>query len=503
MSDTTRDPPNILLIYTDDQPQEWVGCYGGDVLTPNIDRLAAEGRQFTRYYASSPVCSPSRYSALSGRYASRSNRLQRDWPPGGPINIGWQPGIRGEDHTLPATLSNNGYVTGHVGKWHLGMDADVTEIDPEADGRDPDVAASIRENYRTYVSEVEACGFDDVRSLYPRNVFGFELPETMEYHNMDWVTQGALNFLNEHHDERFFLYCAPTLPHDPWEWDQLQADPRITPSGYLDSPPAVQPSRESVIDRVQSSDTATSDPGPAEHAGFMTRENVMVGRAFVSWLDDGIGAILDRLEALGIADDTLVIFTSDHGNRGKFTCYDGGARQPCIARWPGVIEPGTTSDALVSNIDLPPTLFDVASIDPPTDYHFDGRSFSPVLDGSGSYSRESLYLEITTERAVVTDDGLKYIAVRYPPEIQAAVDNGERYSHHCVELGPDEPARYAADEDFPAYFDQDQLYDLTDDPLEQTNLVNEPAYQDDLARLQDHLREYCRELPHQFGEFTD
>jgi len=445
------EPQNVLVIYTDDQPQEWVGSYGGDVLTPNIDRLAEEGVRFDRYYASSPVCSPSRYSALTGRYASRSGRFQRDCPPGSHPNIGWSPGVRGEPHNLAATLSANGYTTGIVGKWHQGIDAETADIDPEADGRDPEVAETIEANYRTYVEEIEDCGFDDARSIFTRNVFGFGLPESMEYHNMEWVTQGALEFIEDNQDDPFFLYMAPTLPHDPWERDQLEADPRITPSGYLEEPPDVQPSREDVVERVESSEKATREPGEAEHAGFMTGENVQVGRTFASWLDDGVGAVLDRLDELGLAEDTLVIFTSDHGNRGKFTCYDGGARQPCIVRWPGVVDPGTTREELVSNVDLAPTLFDILGVDPPEDYHVDGQSFAPLLTGEGGYERDSLFLEITTERAIVTEEGYKYIAVRYPPEIQAEVDEGATYSHDCVEREAGEPARYAADRDFPAY----------------------------------------------------
>ncbi|MFB6217980.1 MAG: sulfatase, partial [Halobacteriaceae archaeon] len=378
----------------------------------------------------------------------------------------------------------------------------VEAVDPDADGRDPEVAETIASNYRTYVTEIESCGFDDARSIFPRNVFGFELPESMEYHNMEWVTQGALDFIETHRDEPFFLFMAPTLPHDPWERDQLRADPRITPSGYLEEPPDVQPPREDVIERVENSERATREPDEAELAGFMTPEKVQVGRTFVSWLDDGIGAVLDRLDELGLAEDTLVIFTSDHGNRGKLTCYDGGARQPCIARWPGVITPGTTRQELVSNIDLVPTIFDIVGVGPPADYHIDGQSFVPLLTGEGDYERDSLFLEITTERAVVTDDGFKYIAVRYPPDIRAEIDDGAKYSHDCVERGENEPARFAADRDFPAYHDRDQLYDLEADPLEQTNLADDPAYRDRLAEMQDLLSVYSRDLPHEFGEFS-
>lgn len=500
MSDT-ENRPNVVVIYTDDQPQEWVGCYGGNVLTPNIDSIAEEGMRFDRYYASSPVCSPSRYSALTGRYASRSERFHENCPPGSYPNIGWGPGVAGETDTLARVLSDHGYTTGFVGKWHQGVDADLASVAPDADGRDPDTAETIRENYEKLVAEVERSGFDDARHVYPANVFGWELPESMERHNMEWVTRGALDFLDDHGDDPFCLVMAPTLTHDPWERKQLESDPRITPAGYLEEPPDVQPSRQSVLSRVAAAPETSQPPTDAEQPAFMSTEEVQIGRAFATWVDDGVGAVLNQLDRLGVADDTLVIFTSDHGNRGKFTCYDAGARQPCLVRWPTELEPSGPCSDLVSNVDIAPTLFDVAGVDPGPDYTLDGRSFAPLVTGDGEYERESLYLEITAERAVVTDDGYKFIAVRHPPEIQAEVDAGRAYQHSGAPVNTD-GVRYGAGSDFPGYFDQDQLYDLVADPHEQHNLVDDPAYADRLDALRDRLREYSAALPHEFGEFT-
>jgi arylsulfatase A-like enzyme len=497
----TSSRPNVLVIYTDDQPQEWVGCYDGNVLTPNIDRIAEEGMRFDRYYASSPVCSPSRYSALTGRYASRSERFQRDCPPGTHPVVGWNAGAAGETNTLASVLSENGYTTGFVGKWHQGVDDDIESVASDADGRDPETAAVIEDNYARLVAQVERCGFDDARHVYPANVFGWELPESMERHNMEWVTQGALDFVDANNDQPFCLMMAPTLPHDPWEREQLESDPHVTPSGYLEERPDVQPSRRSVLRRVNSAPETSRPPTDAEHPDFMSSDEVQMGRAFATWLDDGVGAVLDALEAHGIAENTLVIFTSDHGNKGKFTCYDAGARQPCLVRWPDTLEPSDPCRDLVSNVDLAPTIFDVAGVDPSSEYTLDGRSFAPLITGSGEYQRDSLFLEITTERAVVTDDGYKYIAVRYPPEIQQQVDDGYAYQHRGRPV-THEGARYGADTDFPAYFEQDQLYDLVADPSEQNNLANDSAHADRLEALREEIRAYSADLPHAFGEFT-
>ena len=483
--------PNVVVIYTDDQDPDWVGCYGGDVLTPNIDRIAEEGVRFDRYYASSPVCSPSRYSALTGRYASRSERFQEEFPPDGPVNVGWEPGIRGESATLAGVLSDHGYTTGLVGKYHQGVDADDLEaVEPDADPTDPEIEARLERNYQTVVDIVESNGFDHAASVYDSNVNGMELPAELQHQNMDWVTQGAVEFIENNRDDPFFLFVAPTLTHSPRGEDQLRTDPRATPRGYLDEPPEVQLSRESVLERVHEAGV----DGPVD----------------ATWLDDGVGAILDKLEACGVADETMVVFTSDHGDiEGKFTTYDRGARQPCLVRYPGYTESRGSSDELVSNVDIAPTLFDLAGADPGPDYTVDGRSFLPLVTGEGTYHRESVFLEITTERAVVTDDGYKYIAVRYPPEARDRVDSGERLTHWCVphdEHGERDTDRlshtFGAAEYFPGYFDRDQLYDLDEDPEEQHNLADDPAYADRLEEIRALLREYSADLPHEFGEFT-
>jgi arylsulfatase A-like enzyme len=481
----SHDRPNVVLIYTDDQDPDWVGAYGGDVLTPNIDSLADDGVRFDRYYASSPVCSPSRYSALTGRYASRSDRFQEEFPPGGPVNVGWEPGIRGESSTLPSVISDSGYTTGLVGKFHQGIDEEEFEpIPDDADPTDPAVEARLEQNYQTVIDIVESHGFDHAASVYEGNVAGMELPDELTHQNMDWVTQGAVDFIENNQSDPFFLFMAPTLMHSPRGEDQIRSDPRATPRGYLDEAPDVQPSRESIRRRT---DEAEID-GPVD----------------ATWLDDGVGAVLDTLEECGLAEDTLVIFTSDHGDiEGKFSTYDRGARQPCLARWPAVLDAQDPVTDLVSNVDLAPTLFDLVGVDPGADYTVDGQSFAPVLTGEGEYERESVFLEITTERAVVTDDNWKYIAVRYPPEIQERVDDGERFNHWCVRDDENVHHTFGADEYYPAYFDQDQLYNLDTDPEEQNNLAHDPDYADRLAMMQDLLREYSADLPHEFGEFTD
>jgi len=479
--------PNVILIYTDDMDFEHLSCYGGTMPTPNMDRLAVEGARFTRYYVASPVCTPSRYNALTGRYASRSLRQQKSFPPGGPINIGWEAGVIGEK-ILPQVLQAHGYATGMSGKWHIGLHEEPQDVPIDADPDDPAIRRILRDNYAKAVESVRSCGFDYVAALYGLNPGSgrnppkmFWIPKVLQQHNMEWVTEGAVRFIEENRHRPFFLYMAPTLPHAPPATDSLRSDPRTAPLGYLDATPAIGPSRAELLARVE-------------------RDQLDAKQAAALWVDEHVGVILSRLEELGIADQTAVFLASDNGRNGKFASYDGGARTVLLARWKGQVPAGSVPDRLVSNIDLAPTILEMCGIKPPADLQMDGMSFLPLLRGSPDYRRESVFIEITSERAVVSDDGYKYIAVRFAPEIQKEVDQGRKYAHWGQPI--EESNTMGADKDYPGYFDQDQLYNLKTDPREQVNLASDPAYRDRLSAMKRLMREYSQRMPHQFGEFT-
>jgi arylsulfatase A-like enzyme len=490
------DRPNIVLIYTDDHDLDEIGCYDGVMPTPHMDRLAEEGMQFSRYYVCSAVCSPSRYNALSGACASRSfARTGRKYPAGGPVNIGWEPGIVGEPYSLPQVLQDAGYATGMVGKWHQGTVDRPHFFPADADPDDPDVLRLLAENYDNVERSVKGCGFDYVGAAYINNVDGARqdgsawLPELLRRHNMEWVAAEAINFLESNSDAPFFLYMAPTLVHSPSAIRSLESDPRATPRGYIDIPD-VMPSRESVMQRARASQAATPE-----------RSNLDKAAASI-WLDDGVGAVLDKIDELGLTDNTLVVLASDNGNVAKFSCYDGGARLPMLARWPGVIQPGSTCGQLVSNLDFAPSFFEVAGAEPPAEMTLDGISILTAMRGDPSYRRDSLFLEITTERAVVTDENLKYIAVRYLPEIWDRVQSGERFSHWGKPIA-ESTHTFDADTRYPGYFDSDQLYDLSQDPDEQTNRYEASELSPKIKEMRKLLRDYSAELPHTFGEFTE
>lgn len=495
---TSKKKPNIILIYTDDQAFYELGCYGGNVLTPNIDGLAANGLKFERFYVSSPVCSPSRYSLLTGKYASRSGSLLKSFPAGGPVNMGWESGVGwgpvGSETTLAHILkSKGGYRTGMVGKWMQGFRGAMKKVPADADPSDPQVRKVLEENYDKQVKTVKECGFDYAASVYQTNVGNplgsrdTTLPKALRYHNMEWITEGAIKFIEQSKEQPFFLYMATTLPHGPSSFESLKTDPRFTPSGVLEKAPDVQPSRENVIKRTQNF---------AKKSGQDKFIDKIAGSL---WVDDSIGSLLAKLEELGLTDNTVIIFASDNGKRGKFTCYDAGGRMPLLVSWPSVIKHSSTCNDLVSNVDIAPTILDICGVKITQDMQMDGKSFFNILLGK-PYSRSSLFLEITTERAVVTDDYFKYIAVRYPKEIQQKIDVGEVFTHWCLPISKAHHT-YNAEKDYPSYFDMDQLYNLKNDPKEQNNLASLSEYKSKLETMQTLLKEYCEKLPHTFGEF--
>lgn len=523
--------PNILFILADDLDFDELGVYShrefpsrtgaGEqgftqwregwrayadprMLTPNIDSLAEEGARFDRFYVTSAVCSPSRYSFLTGRYASRSRPFQEKNPAGTEANINWSTSLGPEESNLPKALKSLGYTTGMVGKWHLGFPFErIRRLPRDADPTDFEVAEQLLSNYQTSVDYMEKhFGFDWVRRLYLRNKEAglLGIPDVLRHHNLEWITEGALEFLEEQavRGGPFFLYMSLTIPHGQYDAPFAEfrgANPLATPRGLLDERPQGQPSRESIYERLES-------------RGIDSRN------AMATWMDDSVGAVLDHLEHLGMEENTIVIFTSDHQNRGKFTVMEG-SRVPFLIRWPARIQPGQQIEALSANIDLRPTLVEWAGGDPGASDEVDGRSLAPLFeDPEASGWRDHLLLECNYSRAVVGETW-KYVAHRPPPEARERMDRdwrefartGERRTVHWTgrpnphAAWGEEGIRYVADVDFPHFFDFDQLYNLEVDPFEQVNVADYPQYGEILSRLQEELRKHLQSLPHAFGEF--
>ncbi len=347
-----RRPPNIVFIMSDDQGWNQVGYHAGHYgtpeyyETPHIDRIAREGMYFTDAYSASPVCSPTRASIMTGKNPARLNIT--DFIPGGlyPYAKLISPTIERylplEEKLLPEYMQDQGYVTGHFGKWHLYTDRLFDEpgrfYDPQ---------------YR---------GFDDVllNAKPQRDHDPYDDP-----HRVESITQRSLQFIEQNKNNPFFLYVPHHVPHRP-----LIEEPELIEK-YKNKPGADLPEANPVL------------------------------AAMIERMDSGIGSILDKIDELGLKDNTIVMFFSDNGGLdakaaqdplrgGKAMLFEGGIRVPLCIRWPGVIKPGTHSATPVISDDFFPTMLEMAGYTPDMRER-DGKNLIPLLEGRQSPDREALY----------------------------------------------------------------------------------------------------------------
>lgn len=359
-------PPNIVVFLVDDLGWRDVSLFDERYRTPAVERLAARGMTFTQAYASAPVCTPTRTSLMTGASPARNHitywilrqgqDTSADWeglePP--PWNVdGLQPG----DVTLPGLLRAVGYRTIHVGKAHLGAKGTPGE-DPRALGFDVNIAghgAGAPASYLGAESFAKGTVWDvpGLEDWHGRDVFLTEVLATEAGRAVrESVAEG----------EPFFLHMAPYAVHTP-----ITANERLL-DHYPDLPP--------------------------REAAYAT---------MIESVDEALGSLLDLLDELGVADDTVVVFTSDNGGlsahgrdgephthnaplrSGKGSAYEGGIRVPAVIAWPGHTPPGSRSDVPIITHDLFPTLLDVASVPMPPAHadRVDGRDLVPLLIGEG------------------------------------------------------------------------------------------------------------------------
>ncbi|MFH0758651.1 MAG: arylsulfatase [Bacteroidota bacterium] len=371
--------PNIIFIMADDMGYGDVGCYGQEIIqTPGIDRLAARGIRFTQHYAGNTVCAPSRCALMTGYHMGHAGiRGNKQAEPSGQ----WP--VSDETVTIAEILKEAGYKTGMIGKWGLGTD--VNSGDPLKQGFDfyygylDQVLAHnyfpeylLRNGVREYLdNEVQYLD----TALWHKGLGSYSTKKNTYSH--DLMAAEALTFIRENRGQPFFLYLPFTIPHDNGE----------EPVGE----------RQEVPDYgiYQGEDWTRESKG---YAAMITR------------MDKDIGAILDLLSELDLAENTIVFFTSDNGpvpereytdrfnsngpwRGGKRYLYEGGIRVPLIVAWEGRIAPGTESDHISAFWDFLPTACDLAGTDIPEG--IDGISMLPELTGNEQESHESLYWEFT------------------------------------------------------------------------------------------------------------
>ena len=345
-------PPNILFIFADDLGTTPVGVYGNPYYqTPNIDRLAREGLRFTDAYAACPVCSPTRSALMTGKYPARTHVTDfiagAEFPFARLKQPKWQKFLPLSETTIAEELAARGYATALFGKWHLARGYTGAQSIPEG----PDKQGFAE----TFITHKPDSKHD---------------PEK-DPHGVEAITTHALDFLERHRTKPFFLYLAHNSIHAP-----IMA-PRALVEKHRARPGAGTPDNNPVI------------------------------AAMMEVLDDGIGRVLAKLDALGLRQNTLVIFYSDNGGLlkdgaqtpwrgGKAQLYEGGLRVPLVLRWPGVIAAGRTSNAPVTTVDFFPTFLELTGgakrVTPPAaDASLDGVSLVSLLRGGAAPSREAIY----------------------------------------------------------------------------------------------------------------
>ena len=345
-------PPNVILIFTDDQGTLDLNCYGSkDLFTPNLDALAERGVRFTQFYVASPVCSPSRAALLTGRNPLRA---------GVKTNVSSRPGAPGmpaSEITLAELLKTKGYRTALFGKWHLG---DTPESAPNGQGFDEFFGhkSGCIDNYSHYFYW-QGPPFHD---LWRNEIEVFE----DGVHFTELIVRETNRFIAANKEKPRFIYLARTLPHYPTQ----------APEQF-----------RKIYEKM---------PEPRRSYA-----------ATISYLDDAVGRVASTVDRLGLRENTMIIFLSDHGHsteertgfgggnagefRGaKFSLFEGGIRVPCIASWPGKIPEGQTRGQFAASVDWFPTIGELCGVTLP-ERTFDGKNLAGVLRSADAPSPHGVF----------------------------------------------------------------------------------------------------------------
>jgi len=469
--------PNLLLFQPDDLPFYWPDAPAAPdgqksvrrAPTPHMDALKEQGATFTAGYTASPMCAPSRWGLVTGRYPSRGlyaqdQTLQCDAGATATAvsvprsKLDYEPNA-----TIAAALRAAGYRTATVGKWHLSRE-----------GPDPFEVSS----YAANADKAVEAGFEVADAFYIGNM---DTADTDTFsHNCEWVTAAALDFVRE--PGYWFLFMNPTPPHSPDVYEALFNYSVVdTPSGTLSAPPDAGTMRSR--DALYAAALESSPSKPEAVLGAM-------------WVDDMLGAMLAELTAGGVLDSTLVLFLMDHNVGAKSTLYEQGVRIAMVARYPPLFDAGSSLELPVTNLDVAPTLYDLvartgASMPP---LSFDGISLLAaaearrleVAEGADAGGADvevdladgrALFLEMDQGRAVVATVG----GTRFKLIVSEVERNG------CSSDEMSNAAGSAATR-YPYFFNATQLYDLSADEAEQVNLAGYSSAAEVLALLEALLR---------------
>ena len=473
------DRPNILFIMTDDHAAHAISAYGSRInQTPSLDRLAREGMRFDRCFVVNSICTPSRAAILTGKYSHKN---------GVPV---FNPFDGSQPH-VAKHLQAAGYHTGIVGKWHLGT---------------------------------EPTGFDHYvvlpgQGLYHDPAFlDRNGRRVIKGYATEVTTDLGLDFLkNRPKDKPFFLCLQHKAPHREWSPDEKHAklyddrdipEPATLRDDYATRTDAAREATMTIARHLNNRDLKLPPPpelkGPDRQQWFNTvpmevtaemdgKKQTLTGDALLKWkyqryikdylrciasVDDNIGRVLDFLDASGLRENTIVVYTSDqgfflgdHGWYDKRFMYEECLKTPLIVRWPKVVKPGSTQNAFALNIDFAPTFMELAGVKVPSDIQ--GRSLAPLLRGEkpGDW-RTSMY----------------YRYYHDPGHHNTRAHYGVRTETHKL-----------------IYFwkkDQWECYDLVNDPRELRNIYSEPGYAKTVENLKKELSRLKKEVQDN-DEFAD
>ena len=377
----TNKKLNFVFFLIDDLGWTDVGCYGSSFYeTPNIDKLASEGMRFTEAYAACPVCSPTRASILAGKYPARLGITQ--WIGGSNEPTEYQHYMALEEVTIAEALKSAGYATGFVGKWHLSRRDSESRADfyPDRQGFDVNIGGDWSGAPPTYFWPYKK-----------RNRALEEMPpggEEGEYLT-DRLTDESLKFLEANKERPFLLYLSHYAVHTPIESKEELTNKYRAKAAKM--PKTEGPRFVPVYGRYK---TRQVQDNPA-FAGM------------VQSVDESVGRVMKKLEELGVADNTVVIFMSDNGGlstvpreaptsnlplrAGKGWLYEGGIREPMIIKWPGVVRRGSVCREPVTSTDFYPTMLEMAGLPLMPEQHVDGVSLMPLLKNEGKLKRKAIY----------------------------------------------------------------------------------------------------------------
>jgi choline-sulfatase len=429
---------NIIVVTTDDQARWSLGCYGNkEAKTPHMDRLAKDGARFLNAFVATPVCSPSRVSALTGRYGTQAGIT--DWITPKQAQDGL--GLPKDAITWMSVLQRAGYFTGLIGKWHLGMQP---QFHPTKQG------------FNHFMGFLGGGNTPMNPTLEVRGK-----DEKLKGSLPDILVDDAIDFVKQNKARPFALMLNFRAPHAPYA-----PTPDVDMEPFKNLDPTIPDFPNLNVKRVKK----------------LTREYY----ASVHSVDRNLGRLLALLDQLGLRDNTIIIFTSDHGymighhgliHKGNATwitegrekerrpnMYDHALQVPLIVRWPGVVKAGVERPELVSNIDTFATVLGMLKVEPPGTYKQEGMDFSKLLRGDKTKWRDAGFAQYDPHNGL--DGAMRSIRTDRWHLVRQYKKNGQ----------------------------PDELFDLQADPEELRNLYNEPAHRAMRDALQERLTAWMRSV---------